>query len=74
MLDFGCGSGKVMRHFLPEAARCELWGCDIDERSVDWINAELHPPLHAFANGEVPPLDQPRRRSISSGRSRCSRT
>ena len=58
-LDFGCGSGKVMRHFLPEAADCELWGCDIDERSIDWINAELSPPLHAFANAEVPPLDQP---------------
>ncbi len=59
VLDFGCGAGKVMRHFLPEAEHCELWGCDIDERSVDWINAELHPPLHAFANAEVPPLDQP---------------
>ena len=59
VLDFGCGSGKVMRHFLPEAADCELWGCDIDERSIDWIDAELSPPLHAFANGEVPPLDQP---------------
>ena len=59
VLDFGCGSGKVMRHFLPEAADCELWGCDIDERSIDWINAELHPPLNAFANGDAPPLDQP---------------
>ena len=59
VLDFGCGSGKVMRHFLPEAEVCDLWGCDIDQRSVDWINAELHPPLHAFANGEVPPLGQP---------------
>ena len=59
VLDFGCGSGKVMRHFLPEAGDCELWGCDIDERSVDWINAELHPPLRAFVNGEAPPLDQP---------------
>ena len=59
VLDFGCGSGKVMRHFLPEAEVCDLWGCDIDTRSVDWINAELDPPLHAFANGELPPLDQP---------------
>ena len=61
VLDFGCGSGKVMRHFLPEAESCELWGCDIDERSVDWINAELHPPLQAFANREAPPplLQQP---------------
>jgi SAM-dependent methyltransferase len=59
VLDFGCGSGKVMRHFLPEAEVCDLWGCDIDGRSVDWINAELDPPLHAFANREVPPLEQP---------------
>lgn len=59
VLDFGCGSGKVMRHFLAEAAGCELWGCDIDQRSIDWINGELSPPLRAFANGEAPPLDQP---------------
>ncbi|MEA2154022.1 MAG: hypothetical protein QOE11_162 [Solirubrobacteraceae bacterium] len=59
VLDFGCGSGKVMRHFLREAATCELWGCDIDARSTDWINAALSPPLHAFANGEAPPLDVP---------------
>ena len=59
VLDFGCGSGKVMRHFLPEAEVCELWGCDIDAPSIEWINAELRPPLHAFTNGPVPPLDQP---------------
>lgn len=59
VLDFGCGSGKVMRHFLPEAELGELWGCDIDAPSIAWINAELNPPLHAFRNGPVPPLDQP---------------
>jgi SAM-dependent methyltransferase len=59
VLDFGCGSGKVMRHFLPEAAACELWGCDIDVPSIDWINAALQPPLHAIANREAPPLDLP---------------
>lgn len=59
VLDFGCGSGKVMRHFLPEADVGELWGCDIDAPSVDWLNAELNPPLHAFTNDEAPPLDQP---------------
>lgn len=48
VLDFGCGADKVMRHFLHEAsAGCELRGCDVDERAVDWINAELHPPLNA---------------------------
>jgi SAM-dependent methyltransferase len=48
-----------MRHFLAEAEICELWGCDIDVPSIEWINAALHPPLQAFANGEAPPLDQP---------------
>jgi SAM-dependent methyltransferase len=57
VLDFGCGSGKVMRHFLAEAAECELWGCDIDAPSIAWINAELNPPLRAFTNAEAPPLD-----------------
>lgn len=56
VLDFGCGSGKVMRHFLAEAADCELWGCDIDAPSIAWINAALSPPLRAFANGDAPPL------------------
>ncbi len=59
VLDFGCGSGKVMRHFLPEAEVCDLSGCDIDRPSIEWINAALNPPLHAFVNGEEPPLDQP---------------
>lgn len=58
-LDFGCGSGKVLRHFLPEARECELWGCDIDEPSIAWLQRELSPPLHPFLNGEAPPLDQP---------------
>jgi len=59
VLDFGCGSGKVMRHFLAEARECELWGCDIDEPSIAWLERELSPPLHAFVNGEIPPLRQP---------------
>lgn len=59
VLDFGCGAGKVMRHFLAEARSCELWGCDIDERSIAWLQRELSPPLHAFVNRRAPPLDQP---------------
>jgi SAM-dependent methyltransferase len=56
VLDFGCGSGRVLRHFLPEAARGEFWGCDIDGPSIDWLRANLSPPLHCFQNDLVPPL------------------
>lgn len=59
VLDFGCGAGRVLRHFVPEAATAELWGCDIDEPSIRWLEANLCPPLHVFHHGEAPPLPQP---------------
>jgi SAM-dependent methyltransferase len=55
-LDFGCGSARVLRHFLDEAERGELWGCDIDGPSIAWAQAHLSPPLHVFRNGPAPPL------------------
>ena len=59
ILDFGCGAGRVLRHFLPEASEAEFHGCDIDRPSVEWLERHLSPPLHAFANGEQPPLARP---------------
>jgi SAM-dependent methyltransferase len=59
VLDFGCGAGRTLRHFMPEAQDAEFWGCDIDVASVAWINANLNPPVQAFVNEERPPL--PRR-------------
>ena len=59
VLDFGCGSARVLRHFLDEAGRAELWGCDIDGPSIEWIEANLSPPLRCFQNGYTPPLDLP---------------
>jgi SAM-dependent methyltransferase len=56
VLDFGCGSGRVLRHFLQEARRGEFWGCDIDAPSVAWVQANLSPPLRAFVNDPAPPL------------------
>lgn len=61
LLDFGCGAGRTLRHFLPEAGRVELWGCDVDEPSIRWLRENLSPPINAFVNGEAPPLPQPDR-------------
>jgi len=55
-LDFGCGAGRVLRHFLAEAQEAELWGCDIDGRSIEWMQENLCPPLHLIHSGEWPPL------------------
>jgi len=56
VLDFGCGSARVLRQFLPEAERAEFWGCDIDAPSIAWVEANLSPPLRVFHSGFAPPL------------------
>lgn len=60
MLDFGCGSGRLLRQFLDEAETAELRGCDIDEEMVAWVREHLCPPVAgAEVNGERPPLPYP---------------
>jgi SAM-dependent methyltransferase len=56
-LDFGCGAGRTLRHFLDVADRAEIWGCDIDRQSIAWLEANLCPPLRCFRNRASPPLD-----------------
>ncbi len=56
VLDFGCGAGRTLRHFLAEAENGSFHGCDIDGPSIAWLEAHLSPPLHVFVNGEEPPL------------------
>lgn len=58
-LDFGCGAGRVLRHFAPEADRCEFHGCDIDEPAIAWARKHLSPPFQLFLSGEMPPLERP---------------
>ena len=59
VLDFGCGAGRVLLHFLDEASAGELWGCDIDAPSVAWLERQWSPPLRVFRNEPVPPLPLP---------------
>jgi SAM-dependent methyltransferase len=56
LLDFGCGAGRTLRHFLDEAGSAEIWGCDIDEESIDWLKRNLCPPLHVLRNEAAPGL------------------
>jgi SAM-dependent methyltransferase len=59
VLDFGCGAGRTLRHFVSEAERAEIWGCDIDGESVAWLEENLSPPLRVFRNDADPPLPRP---------------
>lgn len=57
VLDFGCGAGRTLRHFLDEAEEAEFWGVDIDRPSIDWVRSILCPPLRAAVSTVDPPLD-----------------
>lgn len=56
VLDFGCGAGRTLRHFLPEAATGEFWGADIDSASIEWMQDALSPPLRTLRCDVAPPL------------------
>lgn len=56
LLDFGCGAGRTLRHFLGEAESGEVWGTDIDGPSIEWLQRNLCPPLHATRCEVDPPL------------------
>jgi SAM-dependent methyltransferase len=56
VLDFGSGAGRVLRHFLAEAESAEFWGADADAASIEWMERELCPPLHAWRSEARPPL------------------
>jgi SAM-dependent methyltransferase len=57
VLDFGCGAGRTLRHFLAEADEgAEFWGADIDAPSIAWLVEHLGPRVQAVQNGVDPPL------------------
>lgn len=58
VLDFGCGSGRLLRHLLHEPGVRELHGCDIDGPSIAWVREHL-PAVQAFVTAPEPPLETP---------------
>lgn len=54
LLDWGCGCGRVLRHWA-ELTETRVCGCDINPRMVDWCNANL-PFAEAAVNELEPPL------------------
>jgi hypothetical protein len=43
-------AGRTLRHFLAEAEVGEFHGCDIDEPSIAWLEANLSPPFTVVVN------------------------
>jgi SAM-dependent methyltransferase len=55
VLDFGSGSGRVIRNFHDRPASCHLYGTDIDRQAISWCRKHLR-----FArwdtNDAMPPM------------------
>lgn len=60
VLDFGCGAGRVLRHLVDVVGEDgELHGVDIDAPSIDWLQANGEPWIHAQQCAEAPRLPYP---------------
>lgn len=60
VLDWGCSTGRVIRHFADLAeGGSEVWGADICARSINWAQENLSPPLKFFQCMTRPPLALP---------------
>jgi SAM-dependent methyltransferase len=57
VLDFGCGVGRVLRHFAAETAEAELHGCDIDLQSIAWLRESFPPAFRTTTCERWPPLE-----------------
>jgi SAM-dependent methyltransferase len=59
VLDFGCGAGRTIRHFVDLAPATELWGSDIDARCIEWDRENLGHAAKFVVNEELPPTELP---------------
>jgi len=58
VLDWGCGCGRIARHWDADGGQIELFGCDINPALVNWSRENI--PWGAFTTCELlPPLSYP---------------
>ncbi|MBX3419461.1 MAG: class I SAM-dependent methyltransferase [Pirellulaceae bacterium] len=61
IFDFGCATGRVLRHFVAANAaaiadeKIELWGSDLNYRHIRWLESYL-PEIKAVFNPAIPSL------------------
>src|SRR5213596_2342866 len=55
ILDFGCGSARVLRWFQDVQNKTELYGCDINPDAIDWSKKNIHFAKFVL-NEKLPPL------------------
>jgi len=58
-LDFGCATGRVIRHFGAAEPQIKTYGCDINRMHVDWCAKYLPENITVFQNHSIPTLSLP---------------
>lgn len=53
-LDFGCASGRVLRHFVCQVPGLDVWGTDLNEGHVNWLLRHLPGAVKAFQCTALP--------------------
>lgn len=56
ILDWGCSTGRVLRHFADLPDQTRLWGCDIDETSIEWAQRHFEGRFRFFSTTLEPHL------------------
>ena len=56
VMDFGCATGRVIRHFAAHSAIPEIWGTDINQRHVRWLYEHLPMNVKPVFNHCIPAL------------------
>lgn len=59
LLDLGCATGRVLRHFLSQEEGLELWGTDIYDNHALWIAQHLPRDVRVFQCSTLPTLPLP---------------
>lgn len=56
VFDFGCASGRVLRHFAAQTKIPELWGSDINARHIRWMYEFMPNTVKPIFNSSIPSL------------------
>ncbi|MFK7768136.1 MAG: class I SAM-dependent methyltransferase [Mariniblastus sp.] len=57
ILDFGCSSGRVLRHMLAFGkSEYEIWGADLGHENIEWMKRHLPNDIKSFSNTAIPNL------------------
>lgn len=54
--DFGCASGRVLRHFACQSDIPDIWGSDINARHIRWLSEFMPRQVRPIANHCIPSL------------------